>query len=393
MIRTGIGFILVLLTGCSTASTHSFVYTDLAYKPKEDTTHPESVSPQELKEDLDVLVYALTSAYAGKQFLPEGEYEKLISSLKGIEEIKSTSDFCKRVGEFFSKVSDRHLSAWLADQKCGDENGLWKAPSRNSFKPKDSKKFWDVSLVKKQGRTFLTISVLKFVDHSDPRWSGFMDSLKKNVKRSDAIILDLRGNSGGDDSMGLVLAEYLSGQEVPWPYSPIWNSATPEALQLELNWVERGRVSYLPGKVPLYIQSRYDELLKKIEDSKSGKLSHYEEKERPDRTFDPTKGYPRPIYILMDQQCLSSCESTIDYFEHHPRVKRVGQNTGGYLHFGNVGDLFLPHSHFEVHLGTSYFAYKDGRFLEKKGIEPVIPVPESADAFDFAVQDFLKIRQ
>ena len=66
----------------------------------------------------------------------------------------------------------------------------------------------------------------------------------------------------------------------------------------------------------------------------------------------------------MDQRCASSCESTIDAFEFYPQAKKVGENTAGFIHFGNVSPAILPNSKIMVQIG----------------IKPDIPLPEGTDA-------------
>lgn len=98
----------------------------------------------------------------------------------------------------------------------------------------------------------------------------------------------------------------------------------------------------------------------------------------------------KPIYILIDATCASSCESTTDFFEFNPLAKTIGENTAGYIHFGNNGNVFLKNSGVNLQIAVSYNSYHDGRFLEKKGITPKIRVPQGQDAMKFAWDDFIK---
>jgi C-terminal processing protease CtpA/Prc len=104
--------------------------------------------------------------------------------------------------------------------------------------------------------------------------------------------------------------------------------------------------------------------------------------------FNPASGHNKPIYILTDGGCASSGESTAAAFEHHPEAKKVGRNTAGFIHFGNVGIIVLPHSKITVQISTSFQEYADHRFLEKTGIKPDIETAPGQDAYDVAVQAF-----
>ncbi len=104
---------------------------------------------------------------------------------------------------------------------------------------------------------------------------------------------------------------------------------------------------------------------------------------RKDEGFNRNTGYKKLVYILIDGKCDSSCETTVDGFERHPYVKLVGENTAGCLHFGNIGYVILPESKAQVQIPTQYNEYYDNRFIERKGIEPDIRVPNGKDAFTF----------
>jgi C-terminal processing protease CtpA/Prc len=106
--------------------------------------------------------------------------------------------------------------------------------------------------------------------------------------------------------------------------------------------------------------------------------------------FESSKSIRKPIYILTDRECISSCESTTDFFEFNPLAKRIGENTGGYIHFGNVGYLVLKNSGIAVRMASTFNTYADGRFVEKIGIAPTIRVPSGQDALDSAWTDFFK---
>jgi len=93
----------------------------------------------------------------------------------------------------------------------------------------------------------------------------------------------------------------------------------------------------------------------------------------------------KPVFILQDRGCASSCESSIDFFEYVDHVKRVGENTAGFVHFGNMGFTMLPISVIQVNIASTFNTYRDGRFIEMTGIKPDIAVPAGEDAYSFLV--------
>ena len=142
-------------------------------------------------------------------------------------------------------------------------------------------------------------------------------------------------------------------------------------------------------------QNLYTEEWKKRNEEILVKVLKGEAEEVKVSKFDPIKkdwkfsGYKTPIYILMDRGCGSSCESSIHSFEYNPNVKKVGQNTYGSLHFGNIGLFYLPHSLLGINMATHANFFRDGRFIEKIGITPDIYVPDGQDVYDFLVKKIL----
>lgn len=207
------------------------------------------------------------------------------------------------------------------------------------------------------------------------------------------IIIDVRGNGGGDDTIGEQLSDLLAGLPLRKPYSSQWKGQTPESAQIFINAFEYWRrQDHADGKPVEHFEKLIREYSNLRDDAATGKIplekwSVAQEERKP---YDSSKGVHKPIYLLMDRACASSCESTVDFFEFNPYAKRIGENTAGYIHFGNNGRVFLKNSGIAVQMATTYNRYVDGRFLEKRGIAPTIKVPEGQDAIEVAWADFLK---
>ena len=88
----------------------------------------------------------------------------------------------------------------------------------------------------------------------------------------------------------------------------------------------------------------------------------------------------KPVVILVDRDCGSSCELTVEALQGRPGILVVGQATAGAVHFREVGRVLLPHSHIVVNLGTKFVKYDDGRFIEKMGYKPDIELQNGQDA-------------
>ena len=107
-------------------------------------------------------------------------------------------------------------------------------------------------------------------------------------------------------------------------------------------------------------------------------------------SYDPTKGYPHPIYILADHGCGSAGESTLALLRVNPQVKVIGENTYGAVHFGNQGKFFLPESKIQVGMGTHFVESRDGKFYEKVGYAPDVQTPKGKDAMKWVKTELAK---
>jgi C-terminal processing protease CtpA/Prc len=85
--------------------------------------------------------------------------------------------------------------------------------------------------------------------------------------------------------------------------------------------------------------------------------------------------------VLQDRATGSGAEECIQYLESAARLTKVGENSAGCVHFGNLGLAVLPRSGLYVWMGNKYFSSIYG-FIEKKGIAPDIPVRPGEDALD-----------
>ena len=75
---------------------------------------------------------------------------------------------------------------------------------------------------------------------------------------------------------------------------------------------------------------------------------------------------------------------------NHKYTKTVGQNSGGYVHFGNMGLIVLPNSQIIIQMATDFWKYKDGRFIEFIGHTPDIKVRKGKDALGVVLKEVSK---
>jgi hypothetical protein len=387
---------LVVLTACShVQKKRDYTYLQLPYPINKDES--EKLSASQVREDVEQALFALERAYAGAKFLPSSEFANLEAGFKKIIRPTSVNDLCWQMGKLMDAVSDSHLASKFNNKRCFASTHDRKGQVGSNFYQEKNEIPWSLKLEKKNGKRALLISVTSFPSSTSPVWKGFLPKVKELLPRAQFIILDMRGNGGGDDSTGYDLARILSGIEPRPLYAPQWNNPNPEAGQILINRLDYTERKMIEDKVefPAHLITLRERFVAKRDqqirgeasptpsDASKGDTSDLRQK------HDQMKPVGKKIYILVDADCASSCESTVDFFESYPEVVLVGENTAGYIHFGNNGIVILKNSGIELRMGTSYNSYVDGRFIEKKGIAPKIQVTTGGDAMQSAWSDFL----
>jgi len=382
-------FLLFVLyfTACTSTPKRDFNFIALPETINKDPN--KTLSSSEVEYDLSQAIYALETAYSGKRFLPKGEFHALMKNLEGIRGGDSVLNFCEKMDRYLDAVSDSHLSAKFNDENCYKSPGKRKPSVGKNFYAEKNGTPWNVRLEKKNRKSALLISITGFPPSTSPAWAGFIESVQHHLPKANLIIIDMRGNGGGDDTTGYELSALLAGSELKTPYAKQWSNTTPEAQQLFVNTFEHwARIVQEEGKpVPSHLLDLKKTFIARREKALKGEMAAQSSGSY-GQDFVLEKSARKPIYILIDADCASSCESTTDAFENNTLVKTVGENTAGYVHFGNSGGVILKNSGIRLQVAISYNSYLDGRFIEKVGITPKIPVPAGSDAKEYAWNDF-----
>lgn len=394
--RTAVLFTLILLseTNLWAASTpkSNWLPEDLLIHAIDPVDETKVLTDVQITEDISYLIYALDRGYGGRHFLPKHEFQNLQQDLEKLSAPMNRKQFCMTIRENLSRTSDNHLTARLNGHSC-KRKSIEAKPLVGHNLNTDKQKAWKVFLKKVNHKNVLHIAITYFPLAENPKWNGFLTAVKKSLQKSDAIILDLRGNPGGENAYGHKLARLLSGGTLKMVMHKKYKRQTPETLAIWLNVFRKGQLkTRAKGKnLPGWLKGRLLKAQQKYQQAVRGQLPEIFEFFEPsdEKAFDAAKGYKKPIYILMDRKTGSASENTIDAFEFHPYVKKVGQNTVGVVHFGNVGKVYLPNSKVEIFIPTHYNEYLDKRFIEKKGIAPDINVPEGRDAYQFVLENEL----
>lgn len=198
-----------------------------------------------------------------------------------------------------------------------------------------------------QGIDVVTCSRLTFFSKAEQDALREFADYGRRLRAAEAIILDLRGNPGGDSGIALTFLHQL-------------NTAADFSLAYEKRDTPLSRRSERTMRgLPL------DELRRAQNESWLDGISSWNI-HTPPAILQGT--YHNPFYVLVDAQTASSAEIFIklcrDYID---TCVIVGENTKGCLNTGDIRYFYLPHSHIALDVPTAAFP---GVFEEGTGFLP-----------------------
>lgn len=210
---------------------------------------------------------------------------------------------------------------------------------------------------------------------------SYVDSLLKanhdNIMKADLMIVDVRGNSGGNDATYFPVMPYLLSGPVEIPTGGFWLSDYNLQQLMDYKTGKTGK------KVEDYTQKEkeiYDLLM-------ANKGTAYYDYPEPFFTYKTDTLYlgPKKIAILTDKETASSGETFVFRANQSDRVVVYGQNTAGVV--DGFNGLSKNVGCFEVVFPSSYRARDlDKNPIDPYGIAPDVFVNEKVDALTYAIE-------
>jgi hypothetical protein len=316
----------------------------------------QTLTPEQIKKETSVLSRILINGYCGWPFHSKLlkwsvllKLNKLFDSAAPL----SAKDFFNRIGAILGDIPDNHLCIYLGSEhhRCKKKRKFVNV-GENIAKKADYK-------ICKSG-PFAIIAVPKLWDDWVKNPEKFIEKAKAAIEKSQSVIVDLRGNSGGRSWPLNLLARHLYGAD------------TPISLKAYVRGTPEGAVLRQDSIMDLTAKNlRQDPCLWMAAPKKYPRFA----------------GIANPIYILTDGGTCSSAELFITCMLHHPHMKIVGDNTTGCEIYGWLSETILPNTGIIVNVGNVYHELEAGN-IELKGYAPDIRVPDGLDALAAAMADF-----
>jgi hypothetical protein len=320
------------------------------------------LSLDQIKQDVSVFSRLLINAYCGWPFLDAAIKKEVLVGLSNIiafGEDLPIYNFEARLAETIKPIVDKHLQVGQYKYKTKRHfvnvgNNL--AHGRGKYK------------FSKTDNNIAIAAISSFAIRQKDEIKRFINGFKEIIDNSSALIIDLRGNSGGNNTaIKQVITDYLYGAD------------TPSSVKVWIRGTDEARIIY--KKDPNYLG-----LLEKCDGTDPVLIYDNPKKNYP--KFESNKpGYKKPIYILTDQKTESAAEMTCTNLLHHPTVIRIGDNTSGCEENGNQTITTLPNSKIQFRFGVNHRELEIKDF-EDHGYPPDIRCINGQDAYATALEEF-----
>ena len=183
------------------------------------------------------------------------------------------------------------------------------------------------------GHDTLLIQLLDFADEAAIR--HLYQQYRERLERCKHLIVDVRNNSGGADTAFFPLFEFC------YPAGKSVNEFLPKRRPMSVNYSERNceaRLKMIDAFLSESVSEDVRPLVKQmqkqlIQNKGKGFLADHQAENDDPAMFGKT--LPRKVWIITDQDCLSSGEAFVQDMSHSPKVTVVGRPTRGILDYSN----------------------------------------------------------
>ncbi len=215
------------------------------------------------------------------------------------------------------------------------------------------------------------IKLTNFFDEGDI--SSIVAHAANDITRTENLIIDVRNNCGGSDTVFLPLLKFLLAEDDILCGKPIF-PAEDETLYSERN---------TDGRIEIYREhlesAASDEVRKyfigQIEELKRNKGKGFLPA-KPDGFLFPARGTrcPEKVVLLTDCSCASSAESFVEIASRLQKVTVIGRPTMGINDYSNL--MRFDFGEYVLHYPTSRSkAIDSGKGTRGKGLAPDVYVP------------------
>lgn len=260
-----------------------------------------------------------------------------------------------------------YTSMVLKDGRLGDNWFKTSLPVRNDFNLNNSNQLEFRELDAETNY----MRIHTFSGNRTAMLDTFYQNHDAQVRSKPYLIIDVRNNGGGNDRNAQPLLEYIySG---PFRDDVLDFYVTKDNIKVMESWyrfMSKDTVNFSREG----IQNMRDEIdrMKKMPEQ-----SFMRRSEGGTISLDSVLPYPAKVAIMVNNKCASSCESLLFWAKESKKTILVGENSGGYVGYGEIGGVDTPC--FGFNLGCTMTRYRYQRQFEVVGIPPDVRLDANAD--------------
>ncbi|MBP3545416.1 MAG: hypothetical protein J6J82_03880 [Alphaproteobacteria bacterium] len=331
------------------------------------------LTADQVRHEVSVFARVLINIYCGWPFHNEVLKRKILKTLVDIHrntKDMTSAELLEQLRPAIEIIPDNHINLRMLGYDMGVRTTLRKPRPNVGKNIASGKKFHT-----EQRSDIGIIAVPTLSGWTDDEQQIFEEQWRTILPRSEILIIDLRGNGGGNSKPLSDMADYILGDE-NFPFARrqyIRNNPDANAVKKLYRQSIGTKFNIKSTTDPIiYEDNSNDDILPK---------------------FDATRaGFNGPIYILIDSGVMSSGELICTLLRNHPKAKFIGTNTrGGEVYGYNYAYILLPHSHIRFNVGCVYRELFTENF-ELNGYEPDIKCLDGTDAFAVVMAEIEKGR-
>lgn len=201
-----------------------------------------------------------------------------------------------------------------------------------------------------------------------PALDSLYQSIDLQLKSKPYLIIDLRDNGGGDERCYFGLMPYIYTHPLKVDSVEVWVS--PENIK---RYEEAGA-------------ERHRRLIERMKAATPYSFIPQVENAVYTWALDSATVYPKKIVMLFNRNTASSAEGLITYAMQSEKVITLGENSGGYVGYGNLMEVKIPCSNFTLKSTTT--RYSNNSRYEFAGIEPMFRLSAGTDWIKAAMSHF-----
>lgn len=217
------------------------------------------------------------------------------------------------------------------------------------------------------------IQVISFMGPLYNNLDSFYKIHSREITSCPYLVIDIRDNPGGAEKCYQGLLDFVYTDPIRNDNSEIY--VTPDNLR-----VYRQELDKIRADSAGYGESALADIRKYVAEMQRARPHTYVPMDGDQVTYnrrDTVYAYPRKVVLLYNRNTASSAESLILDAMQSRKVVTAGENSGGYLGYGNVFAVPVPHS--DMTLGCTTTRSPNRRQYEKVGIPPQVRFGVNSD--------------